>query len=413
MEQSSVYNDENFSSWKRHLDIVTERARIKMEELNVDSLVALSAENYYYLAGFPSYFLYGRRQAGLAMAVMFRNPNKKTVLILNEFEAASLPKELMKRNEVRTYPIWVDVDDPYNIKGEKYQNKRPVSFQIDDIFKMLNSALLDGDVEKERIATELQIMQYPAWESLHKNTKNLEFVEAAELFQELRSIKTSWEINLLRRTAFLAEKGISESIKIAKTGITAADLGAKFKTTIMSDPDCISARLHIISIGGDFAPRRMLSTYQGEEGDIVKFDVGADIAGYGSDLARTFVLGQAKDEVKKIYNALRTGHDRLLEIVGPGIQMNKVFEEVMGVIKKSGLKSYNRGHLGHSVGMVIEEPPFVSPSETTTFKPGMVVCLETPYYAYGVGAIMIENMLLITENGYEDFNKLSRDLISL
>lgn len=412
MNNQSASNIEETTIWHNHLNSVASRAREKMDELNVDALIALTAENYYYLAGFPSFFLYRRRQAGVSFAVHFRDPNKKTVLIINEFEAAGLPENFPNR-EIHTYPIWVDVDDPFNIRGSKFAEKRPVNFQIDDVFQKLSEVLSEGGVEKGKVATELKSMQYDARKSLNNHLSNVEFIEASSLFENLRSIKTKWEIDLLRSTANLAETGITESIKLIEPGITAAQLGSKFKRTILADPDCVNPRLNFISVGGDFAPRYALSTYKGKEGDVIKFDVGADIAGYGSDLARPFVIGQASDGVKKIYQSLRMGHDKILDMIGPGIKMSEVFNEAMSVIHQSGLTSYNRGHLGHSTGLTIEEAPFVSPNEVSEFKPGMVVCFETPYYAYGIGSIMIEDMILITEDGYENFNKRSRDLIEL
>jgi Xaa-Pro aminopeptidase len=46
-------------------------------------------------------------------------------------------------------------------------------------------------------------------------------------------------------------------------------------------------------------------------------------------------------------------------------------------------------------------------------EPNMVLALETPFYANGLGALMIEEQFLITESGAQSMNRLSRELLSI
>ena len=43
----------------------------------------------------------------------------------------------------------------------------------------------------------------------------------------------------------------------------------------------------------------------------------------------------------------------------------------------------------------------------------MVLAVETPYYGASVGSYCIEDLVLITEDGHENLNTLSYDLIEL
>jgi Xaa-Pro aminopeptidase len=399
---------------EEHLKEIAAKSRLIMERENLDALVASSCENFYYLSGHPSTFMYTLRMNEVALAVMFRNPDRKTIVIMNEFEAAGVPGDL-PGCEIRTYPTWVDVDDPLGLRGGKYQGKRPTAHQAQEMFGLLNQVLADHGISKGRVAAELNAMRYPSVTALRQAVENVDLVEASPVFNELRAVKTSWEIEQLRKSCVYAESGITEAVREIRAGSSAAEIAHAFKMALMNHADGSDSRFHMISVGANFAPAHRFDTRPSEPGDLIKFDVGVDVAGYGSDIARTFVLGSPSDTVKRIYQALRTGHDRLLQMIEPGIPMQTVFEEVMSLIRRSGLDNYNRGHLGHSAGLSLaaEEPPFISPSESTVFRPGMVICLETPYYGYGVGSIMIEDMVLVTENGCERLSTLSRDLISL
>ncbi|GMX63685.1 M24 family metallopeptidase [Paenibacillus elgii] len=397
-----------------HLKNVAERARAIMEKENVEALVASSCENFYYLSGHPSTFMYTLRMNEVALAVMFRDPSRRTVIIMNEFEAAGVPADL-PGCELRTYPTWVDVDDPLGLRGGNYEGRRPVNHQVQEMFGLLGQVLGEYGINGGRVAVELNSMRYPAVNALREAVPGLEFTEAGAILTELRALKTPWEIAQLRKSCEYAEIGIAETIKGIRAGSSAAEIADAFRLALLTHADGSSSRFHMISVGAHFAPAHIFDTRPGQPGDLIKFDVGVDVAGYGSDIARTFVLGSPSDTVKRIYGALRAGHDRLLELIEPGMPMKRAFDDVMPLIRRSGLPNYNRGHLGHSAGLSLaaEEAPFLSPSEETVFRPGMVICLETPYYGYGVGSIMIEDMVLVTDNGCERLNKLSRDLISL
>jgi len=398
-----------------HIKNIAERARLIMEKEQLEAVVASSCENFYYLSGHPSAFMYTLRMNDVALAVMFRDPSRKTILIMNDFEAAGVAKDLLSHCEVRTYPTWVDVDDPMGLRGVKYQGKRPVAPQADEMFGLLVQVLDEHGVSRGKVAVELSAMRYPSVMALRQVSGTLELLEAGPIFNELRKIKTHWEIRQLRKGCEYAEEGIAETIREIGVGSSAADIVEVFRKALMKHTEGSTPRFHMISVGANFAPAYQFDTRPSDIGDLIKFDVGVDVNGYGSDIARTFVLGPPSDLVKRIYEALRVGHDRLLQLIEPGVPMKNVFSEAMNAIRTSGLDNYNRGHLGHSAGLSLaaEEPPFIGPSESAVFRPGMVICLETPYYGYGVGSIMIEDMVLVTENGCERLNKLSRDLISL
>ncbi len=56
---------------------------------------------------------------------------------------------------------------------------------------------------------------------------------------------------------------------------------------------------------------------------------------------------------------------------------------------------------------------FISSSNEMLIEPNMVLALETPFYANGLGALMIEEQFLITESGAQSMNRLSRELLSI
>ena len=99
----------------------------------------------------------------------------------------------------------------------------------------------------------------------------------------------------------------------------------------------------------------------------------------------------------------------------PGTPISAVYRAADERMQALGFPGYSRGHYGHSIGLdtFVEEPPFISATEHSELRPGMLLCLETPYYSASLGSFQIEDMILITETGHENFNTLSYELVEL
>ncbi len=152
-----------------------------------------------------------------------------------------------------------------------------------------------------------------------------------------------------------------------------------------------------------------------KEGDLVKADVGTLINGYSSDGARTYVCGKPDPLASEIYKVLQESFAVGEALLKPGTRFCDVHAAMLGIMRKRGFSEYYRGHFGHSVGAAvgIEEWPFISSSNEMLIEPNMVLALETPFYANGLGALMIEEQFLITESGAQSMNRLSRELLSI
>lgn len=399
---------------QQHLESVTHKAREIMNRDGIEALIATVGDNFYHLTGFASFFMYTFRQTGSAIAVIFRDPAIKSLVIMNEFEASSLQLD-MPNAHIKTFPIWVDVDDPFNPDNGKVVKARPINSPIETVFTLLKDALTEAGVYGKPVAIELGQITHTGKIWLDKIIPSLNLVDSSPLFNELRMIKSEWEINHLRKSAQITEAGIEAASKLIKVGCTSAQLTAAFKAKVMEYPDTNYSRFHLISVGSDFSPKLLPDDVPAKEGDLVKFDCGVDVAGYGADIACTFVVGKPNEKVSQIYQTILKGHQYMLNRIAPGVLLSDVFNETMALIRCSGLPHYNRGHLGHGDGVFVglEEAPFVSAATTEVFRAGMVMSLETPYYGIGVGGIMIEDMLLITEHGVEMLSHLPRELVSL
>ncbi len=69
-----------------------------------------------------------------------------------------------------------------------------------------------------------------------------------------------------------------------------------------------------------------------------------------------------------------------------------------------GYKDYMWHRTGHAVGIDVHELPSVAAGDKTMLEPGMVFTIEPGIYDFSVGAFRIEDVVVVTETGYESLN---------
>lgn len=226
---------------------------------------------------------------------------------------------------------------------------------------------------------------------------------------KLRSVKLPIEQDLLRRAARLAEDGILAGIAAVGAGVTERDLSAAVASAMVAgggDP-----RFIVAAVGRRSA---LADAFPGDEtcrtGDLVRFDVGCQVEGYWSDIARTVVLGEASDTQRRRYDALLAGLHAELDLAAPCVTAAALFAAAARTVEEHGLSPYRRHHAGHAIGLSVYEDPVIRGDDDTVLEPGMVFCFETPYYEIGWGGMMVEDTGVVTDGGFQLFTGLDRAL---
>ena len=150
-----------------------------------------------------------------------------------------------------------------------------------------------------------------------------------------------------------------------------------------------------------------------EDGDFLTLDFGCLYGGYCSDMTRTVSIGKADDEKKAVYNKVLEAQLAVLDAVKPGLVCKDVDAIARNIIRDAGYGSYFGHGLGHSVGLFIHESPAFNTRDETVLQAGMVITDEPGIYLPGRFGVRIEDMILITEEGYENLAHSPKGLIEL
>ena len=150
-----------------------------------------------------------------------------------------------------------------------------------------------------------------------------------------------------------------------------------------------------------------------QKGDFFTSDFGAVYEGYHSDTTRTVAVGCATEEMKKIYSIVLKAQLAALDAIMPNVSCRQIDGIARDIIKEAGYGSFFGHATGHGVGIDIHEAPAVSPRSNIMLKEGMVITDEPGIYIPDKFGIRIEDMILVTKNGYKNFVNLPKQLIIL
>ena len=231
---------------------------------------------------------------------------------------------------------------------------------------------------------------------------------AFHLFREIRMVKTEEEI----RRLLLALRGTEQAIlavgEVAKAGVTEREM-YKVAISAMVQADCLPLWA-AIKFGRNMALSLIPGATSLQMGDYIFFDVGCTYEGYRADIGRIYAMGEPSKKLQSLYHASMEGQTRAFELLTPGRPVREVFEGACERVREAGIPHYQRRHVGHGIGIEWYDQPLLVPESRFTIEAGMTLEVETPYYEVGFGGTMIEDTVLVTDDGVKNYTSLDRNL---
>jgi Xaa-Pro aminopeptidase len=160
-----------------------------------------------------------------------------------------------------------------------------------------------------------------------------------------------------------------------------------------------------------------------EQGQVLNMDFGVKVAGYCSDMQRTFYVmeqGQARvpDEVQRGLNTIVEAVERSRQAMIPGVRGVDVDAVAREVLASVGYEGFPHG-LGHQVGRYPHDgtallgPAWEKYAQKPfqRLEPNMVFTLEPRLTVPGRGVVTIEEMVVVTDQGAEYLSEPQKELI--
>lgn len=226
-----------------------------------------------------------------------------------------------------------------------------------------------------------------------------------------RMVKDAHELELMRLASNVTLKAYEAAYKGLKEGMTQTDFGRLVSAAHAQLGFTGGAGVQV----GEYSalPHGSIAPQTVKEGTILLIDGGCNIAGYQSDLSRTFVLGKPTDKMKQVFEIERRAQDAALAAAKPGVPCEAVDAAARKVIVDAGYGpdyKYFTHRVGHGIGMDWHEWPYLVRGNTTRLVPGMTFSDEPGIYLRGEFGVRLEDDMYITEDGAKLFTPQSESL---
>jgi Xaa-Pro aminopeptidase len=244
-------------------------------------------------------------------------------------------------------------------------------------------------------------------------------VDGGRVINRVKAIKTPDELSCMREGLRITERAIGEVQASLAPGVRQTDLTATFLRTIFdagADANILDPIWQVMpsriadgpwtTTGGLACP--LLSTERElAEGDVLWVDTGISYAGFHSDFGRTWIVGRQPDARQQVqFERWRAIMDAVLHVTRAGATAADLTAAAMTVA--GGIKPWMpHFYLGHGLGIDSAEMPYVGSDigeafdATLVLAEGMVLVLEPIVWEDGAAGYRSEEVLLITEDGWE------------
>jgi Xaa-Pro aminopeptidase len=247
------------------------------------------------------------------------------------------------------------------------------------------------------------------------------YKRVAPLMHQLRAVKSSTEVELIRQACTITENAFRRVLKFVKPGVMEYEIEAEYYHEFLRSRSRGPSYTPIIASGANACVLHYIDNNQPcQDGDVLLMDVGAEYANYAADMTRSIpVNGRFTSRQKQVYKAVLRVLREASQLLVPGNLWDDYHKEVGKIMEKEliglGLldarevlnqdpdkplyKKYFMHGTSHFLGLDVHDVG----SKYRRFEPGMVFTCEPGIYIREEGlGIRLENNILITEKGNID-----------
>ena len=355
----------------------TRNVQAGMAAQGIEGLLLMTEPELHYFSGFQTLFW----QSPTRPWFLYIPPSGKPIAIIPEIGA-----ELMRLgwlDDVRTWSAPQPKDDG-------------ISLLTDLLFPLATKNARLGIMKGHETLLRMPLGD---WELLINALPGIKIVDATNLVQGLRMVKSKAEIKKLEHICSIGSAAFASVPEFLGEGMPLDQVFREFRRSA-------------IKLGADNAPYVVGAAGQNgyadvispptqrplQLGDVLMLDTGCVWDGYFCDFDRNWAIGRANDDARRAYNVLWRATETGIDTARPGATCRDLFKAMSGIIMELDKSGGDIGRLGHGLGMQLTEQPSHAAFDTTELKENMVLTIE-PSLSYGNGLMMVHEENIVVTDG--------------
>ena len=237
----------------------------------------------------------------------------------------------------------------------------------------------------------------------------ISFTDADNLLVGPRAIKSDAEIATLRRAIEVTD-AVFAQVRRLHAGTTERELAQRIEALMVAHGASGPGFPTIVASGRNAArPHHDPDDTVIVDGLPIVIDMGARVDGYTADLTRTIWVGAPDPRLVEIYPVVAEANRAAQAVTRSGVTGADVDRAAREVIEAAGYGEAFVHGLGHGVGLRIHEAPGANRTATTPLRAGEVLTIEPGIYLPEWGGVRIEDLGVITDDGFACLSRAAKE----
>jgi Xaa-Pro aminopeptidase len=358
------------------------RLAAAMAEIGLDAIIVATEANAFYLTGYETTF--------------FGNRSKPFVVVINADGASTIVCHVGEEPSVRLDALDADVH-PYTGPatltvpgGVQIDYQLPAADATSELLAKLGAASVAFEESWHFIPGFTPLAIARLRESVGDSLR-----DASPVLWNARRVKSSWEREQMRRAAIVCAATHRAFAESARVGMTERELNRLLRWHAYREGAEKIGYTGIVA-GIDRAPLGGPTDRAWESGQLLFADICLQLGGgYFADFNRIYANRTPTP-------GQRSGYAQVVEALDRGRGMTRAGTSIKALAAAMiGEDDTIYARVGHGLGLEMPEPPSLSPQDPTALQAGEVICLEPNRHVPGVGWLVSEETVCVTEDGVD------------
>ena len=231
-----------------------------------------------------------------------------------------------------------------------------------------------------------------------------------EVFIDLRRKKSTAELERITLAASIADEALHSVLHLLLPGISEEQFCLHLDYAMRELGAQDVSFPSIVAFGDNSAlPHHRPSRKVLNEDEVVVVDFGALVDGYHSDMTRSFLSTKGSTsrgkELMARFDAVKLACEEGGKLVAPGVSAASIDTRCREVLAQAGLENELNHGVGHGVGLLIHEAPWINPRSLDVLCENDVVTVEPGAYRMGLGGVRVEDLFIVTSAGHVNISR--------
>jgi Xaa-Pro aminopeptidase len=297
-----------------------------------------------------------------------------------------------------------------------------------------------------RVGLELDVLPVLVRDRFAAALPDAELIDVSASIRVVRSVKSPYELGKMRAAAVLAETMLNAALNDLREGMTELEFSGLVEAVarrgghqglvrvrgwnqeayygqLLTGPAGAVTSAPDTPLAGE-GPNASVPFGAGHRrirvGEPVLLDYTGVLDGYICDQTRTLVIGRLPAPLEAAHDAAVAILRAVEEAIRPGATPEGLYRVSLERAAALGYAQAFMGagplrarYVGHGVGLELDEWPVLAEGFVEPLTPGVVIAVEPKIVFPGTGAVGIEDLYAVTENGSERITRPEQRLFTV